>query len=305
MHLMKKIRLTAVRIQFVVVSVTICALGVCAAESAPDKVPVKYTQEKNIFYPDVPEATADELQKARCRLDIEYPQGLKNCPVAIWFHGGGLSGGDKYIPNQLKNRKYVLIGATYRFSPAVKCPVYIEDAAAAVAWVFRNCEKYGGDPTKIYISGHSAGGYLTAMLGLDPRWLGKHGIKPSQLAGIAPMSGMMSTHFQIRAERGDKAKHPVVDEFAPIWHANADTPPVLLITGDREIDWPGRVEENLLLARSLKVAGNKEVTMYELQGYGHSMEHPGLPLFQRWIDKRQAALAASEVPAAQPAQTVK
>ena len=79
---------------------------------------------------------------------------------------------------------------------------YIEDAAAAVAWTFKNIETYGGSPRRIYVSGHSAGGYLTSMVGLDKRWLAAHKVDADALAGLIPYSGHTITHFTVRAERG-------------------------------------------------------------------------------------------------------
>jgi acetyl esterase/lipase len=135
------------------------------------------------------------------------------------------------------------------------------------------------------VSGFSAGGYLSAMIGLDLQWLGAYGIKPAQLAGVAPVSGMMSTHFTVREERGDQSKIPMLDEFAPIRHASADAPPLLLITGDREMDWPGRMEENQLLARTMKIVGHADTTIYELQGHGHNGGQitAALPIIVQWM----------------------
>ncbi len=128
------------------------------------------------------------------------------------------------------------------------------------------------------------------MVGLDPQWLGAHGIQTVQLGGIAPVSGMMTTHFTVRKERGDESKIPVLDAFAPIRHAAADAPPLLLITGDREKDWPGRLEENQLLARTMKIVGHSDTTIYELQGHGHDsgQEKAALPIILRWIRERSA-----------------
>lgn len=273
-----------------------------AARPADSKPPKKgkivatYQTKENIFYLDTPEELADQNQQQRCRLDVYYPEKLQDIPVIIWLHGGGLSGGDKYIPLRLQNQGFIVVGATYRFSPSVKCQTCIEDAAAAVAWVFQHIGEFGGDPKKIFLSGHSAGGYLTAMLGMDPRWLAKHNIKNTDLAGIAPLSGMMSTHFQVRAERGDTEKRPVIDELAPLWYAGPNVPPLLLITGDREMDWPGRMEENQLLARTMKIVEHKDTTMYEMQGYGHDMQEPGFPLLLRWVKHHLDPAPATPAP---------
>jgi len=114
---------------------------------------------------------SDEYAGERCVLDIYYPKNTNGFPTVVWFHGGGLTGGNKYIPENLKEEGICVIAVNYRLYPKVKTPVFIEDAAAAVAWVFNNIEDYGGDASEIFISGHSAGGYLTMMVGLDKRWV--------------------------------------------------------------------------------------------------------------------------------------
>ena len=165
------------------------------------------------------------------------------------------------------------------------CPVYIQDAAAAVAWTFENISQYGGDPQKIFLSGFSAGGYLSAMIGIDSRWLGEHGILTTQLAGVSPVSGMMTTHFTVREERGDTSKVPVIDEFAPMMHCTATAPPLLFFTGDSDKDWPGRMEGNQLMAKTLKIVRHKDVTIYELEGFGHNhaQVEAAFPIMLEWI----------------------
>ena len=83
---------------------------------------------------------------------------------------GEATRGNKYVPSGLKNRGICVVSANYRLYPKVNPPGFIQDAAAAVAWVFNNIED-GGRSELIFVSGHSVGGYLASMLGLDKRWL--------------------------------------------------------------------------------------------------------------------------------------
>lgn len=126
----------------------------------------QYGLEKDIAYYSVSETKDTSYQSSQCRLDLYYPKEAKNFPTIVWFHGGGITGGKKEIPAELKDKGFAVVGVGYRLSPKVKAPVYIEDAAAAVAWVFRNIEKYGGSNKLIFVSGHSAGGYLGMMITL-------------------------------------------------------------------------------------------------------------------------------------------
>ena len=190
-----------------------------------------YTTEVNIpYYPENIRQSDDYISE-RCVLDIYYPTNRKDFATIVWFHGGGLTGGSKELPDRLKNQNLCIIGVNYRLSPKVKAPAYIEDAAAAITWTFKNIERYGGSTSKIFVSGHSAGGYLTLMTGLDKQYLAAHGIDANQIAGLIPLSGHTITHNNIRKQRGIKRTQPVVDEFAPLFHVRADAPPLLLITG--------------------------------------------------------------------------
>ncbi|MCV9385735.1 alpha/beta hydrolase [Reichenbachiella sp. ABR2-5] len=198
--------------------------------------------------------------------------------TVVWFHGGGITGGNKEIPKRLTEQGIAVVGVNYRLYPKVKAPVYIEDAAAAIAWVFKNIDKYGGDPNKIFLSGHSAGGYLASMVGMDKNYLAAHDIDANSIAGLIPFSGHTITHFTVRQERGIEGTQPVIDSLAPLYHVRADAPPLLLITGDRELELLGRYEENAYMMRMMKVAGHKDTRIYEMDGYGHGMTEPAFPL---------------------------
>jgi len=260
----------------------VLAAGATAGENDNQ---TKYCIEKEISYLEENKpATAYQLE--RCRLDLYYPQGETGFATVVWFHGGGLTGGNRHIPTGLQNQGLAVATANYRLSPKATCPAYIEDAAAAVAWTFRNIGSHGGDPNKIFVSGHSAGGYLTSMVGLDKRWLAACGIDADRIAGLIPLSGQTITHSTIRQERGLPEKVPIIDSFAPLNHIRPDAPPILLMTGDREMEMVGRYEENAYLMRMLKVIGHPDVTLYEFQGYGHNMVEPAMDPMLRWIREK-------------------
>lgn len=250
---------------------------------------IEYVQENNIPYYNEAVASTDPYIKERCVLDIYYPKNSKGFATIIWFHGGGLSGGNKEILSGLKEKGFAIIGVNYRLSPKVKVKNCIEDAAAAVAWTFKNIAKYGGDSSLLFVSGHSAGGYLGMMIGLDKKWLQPYAIDANTIAGLIPLSGQAITHFEIRKERGIPDTQPIIDEFAPLFHVRADAPPLLLITGDRELELLGRYEENTYLMRMMKIKGHTSTTLYELEGFDHGMVEPALPLVIKEV-KRITAL---------------
>ncbi len=259
---------------------------VAASGTASGADTTTYRTENDISYLQENQVDVTDYQRERCRLDVYHPQHKPGFATVIWFHGGGLKGGNRQIPAGLKDQGIAVVAANYRLYPKIKCPVYLQDAAAAVAWTFKNIEKYGGDADKIFVSGHSAGGYLTSMIGIDKRWLDEYGVDADRLAGLAPLSGHAITHMTVRKERGIPDTQPIVDEFAPLFHVRSDAPPILLITGDREMEMLGRYEENAYFMRMLKVAGHEDVTLYEIQGYGHGMVEPAVKPMLKWIRER-------------------
>ena len=261
--------------------------GIVGGAAAKTPAPTYGLASDLPYLPEGLEAT--DYQRERCRLDVYHPENSPGFATVVWFHGGGLKGGERAVPEGLKQQGIAVVAVNYRLNPKVSCPAYLEDAAAAVAWTFRNIARYGGDPDRIFVSGHSAGGYLTSMVGMDKRWLAAHDIDTDRIAGLIPLSGHTITHMTVRAERGIPDTQPVVDEFAPLFHVRADAPPILLVTGDREMEMLGRYEENAYFMRMLKVAGHPDVTLFELQGYGHGMVEPALKPMLSWMRERLKA----------------
>ncbi len=248
---------------------------------------IEEARAEALFYHDSAGAAASDIRYERCLLDLYYPVGRQGVPVIVWFHGGGFTEGSRGVPEALRGRGYVLAAVGYRLAPAARAPEYLEDAAAAAAWIFRNIARYGGDPDAIFVAGNSAGGYLAAMLGLDKSLLGAHGIDAGRLAGCISMTGQMTTHFHIRAELGHQGPQPLIDRFAPLRHIHPKAPPLLLLTGDREMDLPGRFEENLLMARMMKAVGHADTEMHEIAGQSHNMVAAGIPIMLEWIAARR------------------
>ena len=163
---------------------------------------LEYATQTNLPYYTEAINKSDSYIKEKCVLDVYYPKNSSGFATVIWFHGGGLTGGNKELPEELKNQGIAVISVNYRLGPKVISPKYIEDAAAAVAWVFKNIPSFGGDESLIFVSGHSAGGYLASMVGLDKKWLNTQGIDANKIAGLIPFSGQAITHFLVRKERG-------------------------------------------------------------------------------------------------------
>ncbi len=227
--------------------------------------PVTYQLKSNISY----RTDGDAYALERCKLDIYYPENEPAFATVVWFHGGGLTGGSKFIPQELLDSKLAVVAVNYRLLPKATLSDCIDDAAAAVAWVFGEIEKYGGSKRKIFVAGHSAGGYLTTMIGLDKKWLLKYCQDADAIAGLIPFSGQAISHFAYRQSKGLQDTQPTIDEFAPLFYVRADAPPLIIVSGDREQEMLGRYEENAYFWRMMKVVGHKRVYLYELGGYNH------------------------------------
>jgi acetyl esterase/lipase len=150
-----------------------------------------------------------------------------------------------------------VVAVNYRLSPKAKYPAYIRDAAAAVAWTCAHIAEHGGDPKRIFVSGHSAGAYLTYMLGLDSHYLHDAGVETSAIAGFIPVSGQTMTHYTVREERGIGQFTITADEAAPVFYTRKDTTPFLVLYADH--DMAARAEENAYLVAIMKGAGNKHI----------------------------------------------
>ncbi len=241
---------------------------------------VNYATILNLDY----RTSNDLCDHDRCKLDIYYPENVEDFPTVVWFHGGGLTSGEKFIPEQLKNSELAIVSVNYRLLPQANLSDCIDDAAAAIAWTFKEISEYGGDPNKIFISGHSAGGYLAAMVGLDKKWLYVYGIDSDAIAGLIPFSGHAISHFAYRQSKGMKDTQPSIDEFAPLYYVRPDAPPLIIISGDREMELLGRYEENAYFWRMMKVAGHTETYLYELGGYNHGdMATPAFHILKNHI----------------------
>lgn len=243
------------------------SLGQASAQEFELKKDISY-REKSA------DAKLDDYALERCKLDLYVPKGKKNFATIVWFHGGALKAGDKTTEIAVKAAERFakegigFASVNYRLYPKVKFPIYIQDAAAAVAFVQKHIAEHGGNPHKVFVSGHSAGGYLTAMVGVDPQYLAEFDLKPNDLAGFMPVSGQMITHSTVREERGIPRTRPVIDEAAPSWHVSAQAPPFICMAGGEDLAL--RAAENIFFVAAMKGAGNRVSTYLEYPGRTHS-----------------------------------
>ena len=206
-------------------------------------------------YLDIPYRNTDD---PAYYLDIHLPEEGNRFPVFVYFHGGGLVHGAQRMkplwPQYLTDRGIAVVSANYRLYPQARYPDYLEDAAAAVAWVKENFSCYA-EVESIYIGGSSAGGYLSMMLCFDETWLGKHGILPTDIGGFGHDAGQPTCHFQILTQEGRSPKQIVVNEKAPLYHVGKAEayPPMQFIVATE--DMKNRYEETMLMISALENFG--------------------------------------------------
>ena len=237
-------------------------------------IPVGAEQLQMVTALDVDYLATEDYPDAKDKLDIYMPLGAKNAPVVVYFHGGGLTYGDKslgqVVAKRLMAQGIAVVSANYRLSPGVMHPAHVQDAAAAAAWVYNNIAKYGGDPRKTYVSGHSAGAYLATLLALDPHHLQQHDMTLSDIRGAIPISPFL----YVEETAQDRPKS-IWGEVPLDWlaasvtpHIAAGKPPMLLVYAEGDDPW--RRAQNEKLAKELTMSGNKAVRAVEVLNRDHS-----------------------------------
>lgn len=195
---------------------------------------------------DIPYARRAGSPAAQTSLDVYTPSVGCPAPVVIWVHGGGWTRGDKrnrIIPKVVAftSEGYLLVSVNYRlvdaqFPDRVRYPAFNEDVAAAVAWVRRNIARYGGDPKRIALVGHSAGAAIAASVATDPRYLEQHDLGLDALTCAAPLDTEALDVRQLANsalhQRAFGADPDRLADASPITHIapGNDIPPFLLVS---------------------------------------------------------------------------
>ncbi len=225
------------------------------------------------------EITYREEFSKNCRLDLYLPDGGSPCPLLVYFHGGGLTAGSKNnqaessLCQALNIKNIAVASADYRLFPDARFPGYIEDCAAAAAWVHKYGRKYGNF-TNFYIGGSSAGAYLSMMLCFNKKYFTDAGMDPAQISGFIFDAGQPTTHFHVLSERGLDSRRLWIDEAAPLYYIDREfskekLPHLLLIAADH--DMPGRLEQNSALYAALLQFGYppQKLALHIMKGCRH------------------------------------
>lgn len=210
------------------------------------------------------------------KLDIHLPEaGMPVRAAFVYFHGGGLEMGVRQIKGAahlLPDSGIALITASYCLYPNARWPEFIEDSALAVAWVKSHLHEYAACDT-LFVGGSSAGAYLAMMLFFDPRYLGRHGIAPSSLAGFVFNAGQPTTHFNVLRERGLCPSLIRVDEAAPMYFVDETlrqrSVPLLFMLAEN--DMPCRREQTDMLLTAMRMLDYPQelISMHVFSGFSH------------------------------------
>ena len=217
---------------------------------------------------------------ARQRMDVYLPRQparAGGAPMVVFFYGGSWNSGEradyKFVGEALASRGIVAVVADYRLSPEVRYPAFLMDSAEAVKSAMDHAAQWGASPERVYLMGHSAGGYNAAMLALDGRWLRSAGAERGQLAGWIGLAGPYD-FLPIGIPEVQQAFNwpGTPADSQPLFHAqeaDAASPPRVLLIAAREdevVD-PGRNTQGL--ARALRARGQAvQVELYG--GVGHA-----------------------------------
>jgi acetyl esterase/lipase len=206
-------------------------------------------------------------------LDVYRPRDARHAPMVVFFYGGSWKSGKRswyrWAGEALAQRGLVVVIPDYRLWPKVKLDGFMQDAARAVAWTHAHAKDYGGDPSSLFVMGHSAGAHIGALLATDAHWLAAVGMQPRQLDGFIGLAGPYDFLPLKDADFIDMfgSTHEAQLRSQPVHYVDGDEPPMLLMQGTTDkVVWPRN-------AQSLAAALQREGEPVELKMYpdiGHS-----------------------------------
>ncbi len=211
------------------------------------------------IHKDIQYADGKPEDAAKHKLDIYVPKDKKNFAVLVFIHGGSWRSGDRSqypaLANRFAKEGFGVVVPSYRLMPANPHPAQIDDATAALEWIIGNIAQYGGDPKRIYLAGHSAGGHLAAFVGLNQKFW-------PNLKGVLPLSGV----YDVSAIPGFKDD---AENASPIKHIRPGAPPFLITYCEN--DYPSLPQQARSFDAALRKTGDSSQLVY-VPGENHITE---------------------------------
>jgi acetyl esterase/lipase len=208
---------------------------------------------------------------ARQRLDVYRPTEARAAgPMVVFLYGGRWSSGTRedyrLLGDAFTRRGWVAVVPDYRLAPSVQFPAWVQDAALAVRWARDHAARFGGDTSRIFVIGHSAGAHSAALLALDERFLRAAGVPNGAVKGFVALAGPVETTWtdaDVQALMGPPAGWPAT---YPATHVDGREPPLLLLHGDE--DRTVSVGNSLRLEERIRARGGCARTVV-YRGVGH------------------------------------
>lgn len=222
--------------------------------------------DARVLAQDLPYADGD-----RKRLDIYGPNEIMQpAPVVMFIYGGAWKQGRRqdyqFVGKALAANGFIVVIPDYRLYPEVVYPDFLEDNAQAVKWIEDHIKDYGGDTSRFFLAGHSAGAYGAVMLGLEKSFLNDYKVT-MPIKGIAALSGPYDFYpFEYDDVRNVFGQNDNPEGTQPINLIAPDRPPMLVVSGTS--DPIVRVQNTQHFAEKMRAAGDWVTEAY-YDGLGH------------------------------------
>lgn len=175
----------------------------------------------------------------RQKLDLYMPRHAVNRPVVIFWYGGSWQEGSKsnyrFVGTALAKLGFVAVLPDSRLYPQVTFPLFDEDGARAVAWVEQHVQEFGGDPKRIVLMGHSAGGHTAAFLAFNHAFLERFGAQSADIVALVGLSGPYVLVPDSDALRAAFAAPFSDKDWQPIRFVDSHAPPTLVAAFIRSV----------------------------------------------------------------------
>lgn len=175
--------------------------------------------------------------KSRLGLDVYKPSNARGAPVVVFFYGGRWTRGEKseyrYVGEALASEGFIAVIPDVRQYPEARFAGFMQDAANAVVWTEKQAAGYGGDPSRVFVMGHSSGAHLAALLALNPEYLKAAGGDRARLRGMIGLAGPYDFLPLLAPDLRAMFGPPEQFELSqPISFVDGENPPMLLLHGD-------------------------------------------------------------------------
>jgi acetyl esterase/lipase len=245
-------------LSIVVTLTTALLMAACSGQHVLNSITTTstYTLASNVPYEDV----GDQL------LDVYTPKDTRNAPVVVFFYGGRWENGTKedfkFVGEALAARGFVAVLPNYRLYPQAKYHDFLADSARAVVWAHKNINRYGGNPDKLVVMGHSSGAYNAAMVTLNADYLKQAGGDRSWIRGMVGLAGpydfLPLTDPDLRDIFGPPESF---EQSQPVFWVDGHNPPMLLMHGEDDETVLVKNTRNLA-ARIQRAGGPVETVIY-------------------------------------------